>query len=238
MLTWFNKQETAVKVAMIIAVVLIFLMFPCCSCLLLGALTDTGKKEVTTVATTTTKKPIATTTTKKPAEKKPAPKPAASKPQDLPLAQQTEATIKSIVKKATGISLSKVEIVQQGSYIKVVYFSDSLWDENDCVFDTCEKAVKIMPVVFKIEGVKIVDIVLQTGFTDVYGKKLTDDAVLIGLDKVEADKVNWKEINSANRAGIMNVATAIIINPAVKKDIDNEDILKALAYYDLKRAQQ
>jgi len=184
-------------------------------------------------------KPIVVAFVPKPEKQEDKPKPASSETEKEPPAPKTinnhtSKSIKSLVRKKVGAGISEkitdVQITPETGNVYITYENEEIWDENDSVFDTCETAKDIMPVIFKIEGVASVYVELDMTFTDVYGKKNKEKAVLITVGKEAADKINWKEINSANRAGLIRVCETVYIHPGVMKEIDNEDILEALAF--------
>ncbi len=145
--------------------------------------------------------------------------------------EHTEKTIKAMLDDS---DISAVEIDKANGFIDVVFRSDSIWDENDAVFDCCSNAKTYMPKLFKISGVQNVGVSIETPFSDAYGKDSWERAVTIDLTKSEAEKVEWSKINSLNRAGIIKVAEIVYIHPAVMKNVDSDDILEALQYQQLR----
>lgn len=109
----------------------------------------------------------------------------------------------------------------------LIEFETDFWDENDSVFKTNKAASKMMPLFFETDGVKAVNVQLNADFTDQYGKSEKSKAVAIELTKETADKVDWDNILSTNRAGLLNIADHKYIHPGTLKNIDNEDILAA-----------
>lgn len=112
--------------------------------------------------------------------------------------------------------------------VVTIEFETSFWDDNDSVFKTNMAAEQIMPKFFEIEGVKVVRVKLNTQFTDQFGKSSTEKAVVIGLTKATADKINWENILLQNRAGLLNIADDMkYIHPGIYKEVNNEDIIAA-----------
>lgn len=173
---------------------------------------------------------------KKPKKKK---KAAKKKPEKKvkPIADHTSSSIKKLIEDKASGKITDIEIVEGTGLVAITYRIESVWDDNDVIFKACKTCEKIMPTIFRIPEVKIVDIQLDVEFTDEYGKDHWEKAVFIRVVKTEADKIEWNNINSINRSGIIKVSDTVYIHPAVYKNIDNEDIEEALAIHDIKKSE-
>lgn len=166
---------------------------------------------------TTTTVPITTTTTEK---------------KKVKLSEYTEDDIKKLVKENTSLDIRDVILSELDGFVSVSYFTETIWDENDAVFDLARRSVDIMPLLFKIAGVKNVKVIELGSFTaqDKYGNESKDvlPSVAITITKADADKINWTGINNRNRAGIVALATDLYMNPSIRANLNNEDISEAL----------
>lgn len=167
---------------------------------------------------------------KKNSPKKQTPSKEARKSSKKKLADYNMNDIKSLIAKKVGVEVTSVTTNPQNGYVAVTYKEGSIWDENAAVFGTLNKASDIMPLVFEIEGTKRVYVGMKTTFTDKYGNSDLQKAVAIEIVKREADKINWKNVNSPNRAGLIRLASYFYLHPAISQNINNADIEQAVSY--------
>lgn len=107
----------------------------------------------------------------------------------------------------------------------LTFYSATFWDENSLVRDSYTALVKFGREAFNIEGVGNITIVFKTDFTDSYGEKSQDEAVIITMNKENFNKFNWDNLKMELVSRQIEAASeAYYIHPAVRKNL-NEDKL-------------
>ncbi|PIU27633.1 MAG: hypothetical protein COW32_03500 [Candidatus Aquicultor secundus] len=140
----------------------------------------------------------------------------------------SESRLKTIVGDSSGIGISEVTINKRSGLVTIFYIDDSARDENAIMFSLSIAAVRIMPPLFKIDGVKKVKVVELGTFMNDAGDSSVDQSAAITISKKKADMLDWGKVNLKNKAGLLAEATELYINPAIKNQIDDLDVLNAI----------
>lgn len=144
------------------------------------------------------------------------------------LAGYTESRLANHVKKKTGLNIAEVKIDKKTGLVSVSYLEDNLYDENGAVYVIARDAKAIMPLLFEIEGVKKVKVVELGTFVDDQGNSNVETSVSIVVKKSRAEEIDWDAVNTENKAELISYASELYINPAIKAEITNEDILRSI----------
>lgn len=145
------------------------------------------------------------------------------------LSEFSDDDLRNYLREATGDEYAIQTVNKDTGYIEIAFVERNFWDENDAIFRCVKQANEAMPELFKLAGVQSVKISQLTEFTDIYGKSKVEVSVAIKVEQADAIKINWLNINSINRAGLIRLASEVYIHPGIAKKIDNADIEEALA---------
>jgi len=140
----------------------------------------------------------------------------------------TESKLANHVKKKTGLNIVEVELDKGAGLVSVSYLEDDLYDENGAVYVIARDAKAIMPLLFEIEGVRKVKIVELGTFVDNQGNSSIETSVSIVVKKSRAQEIDWDTVNAKNKAELISYASELYINPVIKAEITNEDILRSI----------
>lgn len=144
------------------------------------------------------------------------------------LADFTESKLANHVKKKTGLNIVEAEIDKGAGLVSVSYLEDDLYDENGAVYVIARDARAIMPLLFEIEDVEKVKVVELGTFVDDQGNSSVETSVSIVVKKTRAEEIDWDAVNAENKAELIGYASELYINPAIKAEITNEDILRSI----------
>lgn len=144
------------------------------------------------------------------------------------LTSYTESKLANHVKKKTGLNIVEVKIDKETGLVSVSYLEDDLYDENGAVYVIARDAKAIMPLLFEIEGVKKVKVAELGTFVDSHGNSSIETSVSIVVKKLRAQEIDWDAVNAENKAELIGYASELYINPVIKAEITNEDILRSI----------
>src|SRR3990167_6591636 len=126
------------------------------------------------------------------------------------------------ITKREGYQVSYDEAVKGAN---VVYTSNDFSSENGLVRDSYALLVKYGREAFKIGGVDNLTITYRTEFTDFYGKKANEGAVVISMDKSEFFKFDWAALNYQIVSNQIKSASAkYYIHPAIQQKLNPDKL--------------
>lgn len=103
----------------------------------------------------------------------------------------------------------------------LIFSPKDFWDENSVVRGAYSTLVKYGRESFQIDGVNSLTVDYKLEFTDRYGKKLTDDAIIITMGKDEFDKFDWDNLKYQSVYNqIKSSASKYYVHPAVESKLD------------------
>lgn len=140
----------------------------------------------------------------------------------------SKTRLKKIVEDSSGIGISNIKVDERSGLVTVFYIDDEARDENAIMFSLSLIAVRVMPPLFKIDGVKKAKVVELGTYMDDAGESTVDESAAITISKKRADMLDWNKVNLDNKAALLAQATEIYINPSIKDQIDDSDILNAI----------
>jgi len=128
----------------------------------------------------------------------------------------------------TKLDIREVKIDKPNGLVSVSYFEDDISNENNTIYIIARDSVEIMPKLFTIAGVKSVKVIQLGIFLDEQGNRSVEPSVAITMTREKADKINWDEVNSTNRAGLIALASELYIDRSIRSEISEQDILNAI----------
>jgi len=144
------------------------------------------------------------------------------------LADYSENKLTDYIKKKTGLNIIEVKVDNKTGLVSVSFLEDNLYDENGAVYIIARDARVIMSLLFGIEGVNKVKVAELGTFMDDQGNSYVETSVSIVVEKSRAEEIDWDAVNAKNKAGLIGYASELYINPVVKAEITNEDILRSI----------
>lgn len=113
--------------------------------------------------------------------------------------------------------------------VTITKAAETYWDGNDAVRNAYAILVKYGKRVFPMDEVFVVKVKLKGNFIDAYGKKSTDDAVVISMTKFNFNKFDWDNLNYSPISEQMEkAASEYYINPAIKKNLKEDKLYLAI----------
>ncbi len=111
----------------------------------------------------------------------------------------------------------------------LIFSPKDFWDENSVVKGAYSTLVKYGKEVFQIDGVNSLTVNYKLEFTDRYGKKSTDDAVIITMSKDEFSKYDWDNLKYQPVYNqIKSSASKYYVHPALESKLDYSKLYLAL----------
>lgn len=109
--------------------------------------------------------------------------------------------------------------------VQISFESKEFWDENSLVRGAYSLLVKYGKEAFKLEGVDLLTVKYKTEFTDGYGKKGIEDAIIITMSKEEFNKFEWENLKMLPvYKQIEGSALKYYIHPAVKNNLNYDKL--------------
>lgn len=109
------------------------------------------------------------------------------------------------------------------------YMKDSYWDENEMVRVAFSNLVKFGSEVFSNDAVESLTVTIKAEFTDSFGKKGIDSAVIIEMLKEDFYKFEWENLSMLPVSDqIKSVAIRYYIHPSLLNKIDKEKLYLSL----------
>ncbi|MDI6715339.1 MAG: hypothetical protein QME63_00090 [Actinomycetota bacterium] len=156
------------------------------------------------------------------------PGPHSKQAQYTPLSRFDNKSLRNFVRANVPFNVTDVRINRPQGLVIVYYLNRMAKDENAAIFNAASSAEYIMPLLFKLPGVKKVKVVELCPFEDLDGNRRIKPAVSITFDKRIADRVNWGEIDSVNKAAIISLASEVFVHQAIRDDLYNRDAIMVL----------
>lgn len=144
------------------------------------------------------------------------------------ISDYSERRLERTVEHSSGVGISGLKIDKRSGLVTVFYLDDDAHDENAIMFDLSLAGVRIMPSLFKISGVNTVKVVEIGTFLDNAGNSSIDQSAAITISRKKADMIDWDKVNDKSNAGLIAEATELDINPTIKSEIDDLDVLNAI----------
>lgn len=111
----------------------------------------------------------------------------------------------------------------------LIFSPKDIWDENSAVRGAYSSLVKYGKEAFQVEGVNSLTVNYKLEFTDRYGKKSTDDAVIISMSKEEFNKFDWDNLKFQPVYNqIKASASKYYVHPALESKLDYSKLYLAL----------
>ncbi len=140
----------------------------------------------------------------------------------------SKTRLKRIIEDSSGINISSIKADKRSGLVIVSYFDDDARDENAIMFSLSLVSARIMSPLFRIDGVKKVKVVELGTYIDDAGGGTVDESAAITVSKKKADTLSWNKVNLNNKAGLLAQATELYINPSIKNQVDDLDVLNAI----------
>ncbi len=210
-LMWYMwaKTDWSKKVKWTITGVFIFFM------LIGSTMQDTSK--------TTTQQP--TQAVSVPAQE--APKEAVAEPaKPMTTTDKLWAALDSSMKTRTNYEVKYDETKKEAT---VVFSPKDFYDENSVVKGSYSTLVKYGREAFKVDGVNSLTVNYRLEFTDKYGKKAFDDAIIITMGKDEFNKFDWDNLKYQSvYAQIKSSSSKYYVHPALDAKLDYSKLYLSL----------
>ena len=154
-------------------------------------------------------------------------------PQDDPdegvlLATIDPKQVKEYLLKNTDLEITDVTKDPAKNLITVSYLNDEVKDDDEVLFDIANDSTKIMPLLFEMIGVERVKIVQLGTFMNQAGISSVEISAAITLTREKVKEIDWKTVNSTNRAGLIAEAAEVYIDPEVRAQLDNKELLETI----------
>ena len=128
----------------------------------------------------------------------------------------------------TELEITDVEKDPVKNLITVSYFNDEVKDDDEVLFDLANDSTKIMPLLFEMTSVERVKIVQLGTFMNQAGDSSVEISAAITLTREKVKEIDWKTVNSTNRAGLIAEAAEVYIDPEVRAQLDNTELLNSI----------
>ncbi len=126
------------------------------------------------------------------------------------------------IKKREGYNIKYNE---ESKTVTLIYNSETFWDESSLLRGAYSSLVKYGLEAFELEDVDALTIKYKTEFTDSYGKKSSEDAVILTMSKEEFSKYEWKGLEYQPIHNQMkNSCLEHYIHPAILKNLKYESL--------------
>ncbi|MDI6817024.1 MAG: hypothetical protein QME41_07525 [Actinomycetota bacterium] len=128
----------------------------------------------------------------------------------------------------TDLEITDVEKDPVKNLITVSYFNDEVKDDDEILFDIANDSTKIMPLLFEMTSVEQVKIVQFGTFMNQAGVSSVEISAAITLTREKVKEIDWNTVNSTNRAGLIAEAAEVYIDPEVRAQLDNTELLDTI----------
>jgi hypothetical protein len=136
--------------------------------------------------------------------------------------------VKEYLQENTDLEITDVTKDPVKNLITVSYFNDEVKDDDEILFDIANDSIKIMPLLFEMIGVEQVKIVQLGTFMNQVGISSVEISAAITLTREKAKELDWNTVNSANHAGLIAEATEVYIDPEVRAQLDDKELLDTI----------
>ena len=111
----------------------------------------------------------------------------------------------------------------------IIRTSTDLWDESSLVRESYKILVKYGLEAFKRDDINNLTVDYKTEFTDTYGKKSMQEAVILTISKVEFSKYDWNNLNYQPIYRQMESScSTYYIHPAILKNLNYNKLYLSL----------
>ncbi|MDP2211031.1 MAG: hypothetical protein Q8J63_04765 [Candidatus Aquicultor sp.] len=128
----------------------------------------------------------------------------------------------------TDLEITDVKKDPVKNLITVSYFNDEVKDDDEILFDIANDSTKIMPLLFEMTGADKVKIVQFGTFMNQAGDSSVEISAAITLTREKVKEIDWNTVNSTNRAGLIAEAAEVYIDPEVRAQLDNTELLDTI----------
>ncbi|HZD59497.1 MAG TPA: hypothetical protein VE439_03445 [Anaerolineae bacterium] len=139
------------------------------------------------------------------------------------LADFTEEKLEAFVEDKTGLGVMEVVVSKPKGAVSVSYFDDNIWDEDDALISAVRYSEEIMPILFKLSGVNEVRVIELGTFVNEQDERSIEPSVAITINKTMADRINWDEVDSTNKVGLIYLASDVYVHPEIRAQINYEE---------------
>lgn len=136
--------------------------------------------------------------------------------------------VKEYLLKNTDLDITAVAKDPAKNLISVSYFNDEVKDDDEVLFDIANDSTKIMPLLFEMTGADKVKIIQFGTFMNQAGESSVEISASITVTREKIKDIDWSTVNSANRAGLISKATEVYIDPEVRAQLDNQELLETI----------
>jgi hypothetical protein len=113
--------------------------------------------------------------------------------------------------------------------VALTFSPKDFWDENSVVRGAYSTLVKYGRESFQVDGVNLLTVDYKLEFTDKYGKKSTDDAIIITMSKDEFSKFDWDNLKFQPVYNqIKSSASKYYVHPALESKLDYSKLFLSL----------
>jgi len=119
-----------------------------------------------------------------------------------------------------------VEYVENNKTVVITYYSNDHWNEQGAVNAAFDDFINYTQKALTLDDIDYVTLQYQGDFTDQYGKKEKENAVLITFTREAFQKFDWTNLKGFKvYDGMLREAELIYIHPAIRKNIDTSKIV-------------
>ena len=136
--------------------------------------------------------------------------------------------VKEYLLENTDLEITAVDKDIVNNLLAITYFNDDVEDDDEVLFDLANDSTKIMPILFETTGCEQVKVVQLGTFMNQKGESSVEISAAITLTKVKAEKIDWITVNDTNRAGLIGEAKEVYIDPEVRAQLDNKELLETI----------
>lgn len=131
---------------------------------------------------------------------------------------ENKTLTKDDIKNIVGWDLGDIQnITIKGSSVEIRYDLGFVNDNDDTIMKSSEKAINVMPKLFKDKRINSVTLVSQEKTDDSYSP-----AVWITIKRSTAKTIDWDEINdqlTSDKAALLRVSDSYSIRPGIWKEL-------------------
>ncbi|MBS3910055.1 MAG: hypothetical protein KGZ93_10625 [Actinobacteria bacterium] len=146
----------------------------------------------------------------------------------VPLATIDVKQVKDYLLDNTDLEITDVEKDPAKNLITVSYFNDDVEDDDEVLFDIANDSTKVMPLLFEMTGVERVKMVQFGTFINRAGESSVEISAAVTLTREKVKEIDWNTVNSTNRAGLIAEAAEVYIDPEIRAQLDNKELLDSI----------
>lgn len=140
------------------------------------------------------------------------------------------AQVKDHLKRNTKLDVTGVDADIKKGEIAVYYVNDDVRDEDEILFDIAHDATLAFPILLELTDAKGFKLVQLGTYVNPAGESSLEISATLTLTQETARDIDWKTVNATNRAGLIERAAEVYINPEVRAQLDDKELLESIIY--------